>query len=111
MAEGFAGLKQRRFNQSAQHTHRIMATRRLYYDDSFQREFTARVLSCDPVTVSPSRGERASTWQAILDQAVFILLPAVNRTTSERFVMRRFWRYATARRKSFTLLTAGSNAL
>jgi alanyl-tRNA synthetase len=48
-----------------------MATRRLYYDDSFQREFTARVLSCDPATVSPSRGDRASTWQAILDQTVF----------------------------------------
>src|SRR5207249_1232770 len=32
----------------------IMATRRLYYDDSFQREFTARVLSCEPATACPS---------------------------------------------------------
>ena len=26
----------------------IMTTRRLYYDDSYQREFTAQVLSCEP---------------------------------------------------------------
>jgi len=48
-----------------------MATRRLYYDDSFQREFTARVLSCDPAADSHSRGDQASTWQAILDQTAF----------------------------------------
>jgi alanyl-tRNA synthetase len=47
-----------------------MATRRLYYDDSFQREFTARVLRCEPATVSPA-GDQASTWQAILDQTAF----------------------------------------
>ena len=50
---------------------KIMATRRLYYDDSFQREFTARVLSCEPRTVSPSPEAKASTWQAILDQTAF----------------------------------------
>ncbi|MBA0084640.1 MAG: alanyl-tRNA editing protein, partial [Acidobacteria bacterium Pan2503] len=48
-----------------------MATRRLYYDDSFQREFTARVLSCEPQKVSPSPEVKASTWQAILDQTAF----------------------------------------
>jgi len=49
----------------------IMATRRLYYDDSFQREFTARVLSCEPATGAPSPEGKASTWQAILDQTAF----------------------------------------
>lgn len=50
---------------------KIMATRRLYYDDSFQREFTARVLRCEPATVSPSPANHTSTWQAILDQTAF----------------------------------------
>jgi alanyl-tRNA synthetase len=45
-----------------------MSTRRLYYDDSFQREFTARVLRCEPRTVSPSP---EATWQVILDQTAF----------------------------------------
>jgi alanyl-tRNA synthetase len=48
-----------------------MATRRLYYDDSFQREFTARVLSCEPATASPSPQAKASSWQAILDATAF----------------------------------------
>ncbi|PYT72195.1 MAG: hypothetical protein DMG42_14950 [Acidobacteria bacterium] len=48
-----------------------MATRRLYYDDSFQREFTARVLSCEPATACPSPQAKASSWQAILDETAF----------------------------------------
>ncbi len=48
-----------------------MATRRLYYDDSFQREFTARVLRCEPATVSPSPEAKACAWQAILDETAF----------------------------------------
>jgi alanyl-tRNA synthetase len=39
-----------------------MATRRLYYDDSFQREFDARVLSCEPVVHNSSQA-----WQVVLD--------------------------------------------
>lgn len=48
-----------------------MATRRLYHDDSFQREFTARVLRCEPATAAPSSEAKASSWQAILDQTAF----------------------------------------
>jgi alanyl-tRNA synthetase len=39
-----------------------MATRRLYYDDSYQREFTAQVLSCEP----EMHGTTAA-WAVVLD--------------------------------------------
>ena len=43
-----------------------MTTRRLYYDDSFQREFDARVLSCEP------EAPRASpAWGVVLDETAF----------------------------------------
>jgi len=44
-----------------------MATRRLYYDDSFQDNFTARVLSCEPLA-DPIAGQDISCWGALLDQ-------------------------------------------
>jgi alanyl-tRNA synthetase len=39
-----------------------MTARRLYYDDSFAREFTAEVLSCEPVV-----HEAAAAWEVVLD--------------------------------------------
>jgi alanyl-tRNA synthetase len=39
-----------------------MTTRRLYYDDSFQRDFEARVLSCEPVVHNSTQA-----WNVILD--------------------------------------------
>jgi len=39
-----------------------MATRRLYYDDSFAREFTAEVLSCESVAY-----ESSAAWEVVLD--------------------------------------------
>jgi alanyl-tRNA synthetase len=39
-----------------------MATRRLYYDDSFERDFTARVLSCEPVA-----HQSREAWEVVLD--------------------------------------------
>jgi alanyl-tRNA synthetase len=39
-----------------------MATRRLYYDDSFARDFDARVLSCEPVV-----HESREAWEIVLD--------------------------------------------
>jgi alanyl-tRNA synthetase len=39
-----------------------MATRRLYYDDSFLREFDARVLSCDPEVHNGT-----PSWAVVLD--------------------------------------------
>lgn len=43
-----------------------MTTRRLYYDDSFEREFNAGVLSCEPVA---HRGTTA--WEVVLDCTAF----------------------------------------
>jgi alanyl-tRNA synthetase len=43
-----------------------MTTRRLYYDDSFQREFDARVLSCEPEPPATT-----PTWGVILDATAF----------------------------------------
>jgi alanyl-tRNA synthetase len=39
-----------------------MATRRLYYDDSYQRDFTAQVLSCEP-----ERHGTTPAWAVMLD--------------------------------------------
>jgi alanyl-tRNA synthetase len=39
-----------------------MATRRLYYDDSFAQDFTARVLSCEPIA-----HESREAWEVVLD--------------------------------------------
>jgi alanyl-tRNA synthetase len=43
-----------------------MATRRLYYDDSFEREFDAAVVSCEP-------GLHGATpaWEVVLDRTAF----------------------------------------
>jgi alanyl-tRNA synthetase len=44
-----------------------MTTRRLYYDDSFQDNFTARVLSCEPLS-DVIAGHETSCWGVLLDQ-------------------------------------------
>jgi alanyl-tRNA synthetase len=43
-----------------------MPTRRLYYDDSFVREFSAEVLDCTALEDSPS-----PKWSVVLDQTAF----------------------------------------
>lgn len=48
-----------------------MTTRRLYYDDSFQKEFTAEVLSCDPIQPPESLGITAPVWSVVLDRTAF----------------------------------------
>ena len=48
-----------------------MATRRLYYDDSFLKEFSARVLSCRPRATAASAATKAPSWEVILDQTAF----------------------------------------
>ena len=44
-----------------------MTTRRLYFDDAFQDNFTAHVLSCKPLA-DPLAGQDASCWGVLLDQ-------------------------------------------
>jgi len=44
-----------------------MTTRRLYYDDAFQDNFKAQVLSCQPLA-DPLAGHAATCWGVLLDQ-------------------------------------------
>jgi alanyl-tRNA synthetase len=48
-----------------------MATHRLYYDDSFEKEFTAKVLACDPALILPSPEAKAPAWEVVLDRTAF----------------------------------------
>jgi alanyl-tRNA synthetase len=48
-----------------------MATHRLYYDDSFLRNFTARVLSCSPAEPMPTEFGPRPTWEVLLDRTAF----------------------------------------
>jgi alanyl-tRNA synthetase len=48
-----------------------MPTRRLYYDDSFQKEFTARLISCEPALVPTSATAKAPAWEVLLDRTAF----------------------------------------
>src|ERR1700747_3424997 len=50
-----------------------MATRRLYYDDSFQDNFAAQVLSCVPIAEAEDHGF-GPRWSVLLDQT--LLYPA-----------------------------------
>jgi alanyl-tRNA synthetase len=46
-------------------------TRRLYYDDAFQREFTARVVYCEVLPPDLNSGITGTLWSLILDRTAF----------------------------------------
>jgi alanyl-tRNA synthetase len=48
-----------------------MATHRLYYDDSFLRNFTARMLSCSPAAPMPTEFGPKPSWEVLLDRTAF----------------------------------------
>jgi alanyl-tRNA synthetase len=48
-----------------------MAAHRIYYDDAFEKEFTARILSCEPALILPSAEAKAPAWEVILDRTAF----------------------------------------
>ena len=48
-----------------------MTTRRLYYDDSFMRTFSARILECVPAKPVPSPSGPRLAWEVELDQTAF----------------------------------------
>jgi alanyl-tRNA synthetase len=48
-----------------------MATHRLYYDDSFLQNFTARVLSCLPINPVSTPSGAIPAWEVLLDQTAF----------------------------------------
>jgi alanyl-tRNA synthetase len=51
-----------------------MATRRIYYDDAYLREFTAKVLSCESVPPNLEEGRTQTAWAVVLDRTA--LYPA-----------------------------------
>ena len=48
-----------------------MTTRRLYYDDSFEREFTARVVDCELLPPDLNSGFKAPALGLLLDRTAF----------------------------------------
>ena len=48
-----------------------MPTRRLYYDDPFQKEFTARVVHCEVLPPDVNSGITANIWGLLLDRTAF----------------------------------------
>ena len=48
-----------------------MATRRLYYDDSFQDNFSAQVLSCE-VLKEAEDSPSGPRWGVVLDQTLLV---------------------------------------
>lgn len=48
-----------------------MATRRLYYDDAFEKEFTARVVYCERLPPDVNSGITGTAWGLILDRTAF----------------------------------------
>jgi alanyl-tRNA synthetase len=48
-----------------------MTTRRLYYDDAFEKEFTARVMHCEVLPPDLSKGITGKVWGLLLDRTAF----------------------------------------
>jgi alanyl-tRNA synthetase len=48
-----------------------VTTRRLYYDDAFEKEFTARVVHCEVLPPDLSAGITGTVWGLLLDRTAF----------------------------------------
>jgi alanyl-tRNA synthetase len=48
-----------------------VGTRRLYYDDAFEKEFTARVMHCEVLPPDVKSGITGKVWGLILDRTAF----------------------------------------
>jgi alanyl-tRNA synthetase len=48
-----------------------VATRRLYYDNAFEKEFTARVMHCEVLPPDLSKGITGKVWGLVLDRTAF----------------------------------------
>ena len=48
-----------------------MTTRRLYYDDAFEKEFQARVMHCEVLPPDLSAGITGTVWGLLLDRTAF----------------------------------------
>ena len=48
-----------------------MATRRLYYDDAYEKEFEAQVMHCEVLPPDLKSGITGAAWGLILDRTAF----------------------------------------
>lgn len=48
-----------------------MSTHRIYYDDSFEKNFEARVLTCEPGPPFPTDAGAQPAWEVVLDRSAF----------------------------------------
>jgi alanyl-tRNA synthetase len=48
-----------------------VTTRRLYYDDAYMKEFTARVIHCEVLPPDVNSGITGSVWALVLDRTAF----------------------------------------
>jgi alanyl-tRNA synthetase len=48
-----------------------VSTRRLYYDNAYEKEFTACVVSCEPASIPASPEPIAPVWEVVLDRTAF----------------------------------------
>jgi alanyl-tRNA synthetase len=55
----------------ARHWSENVGTRRLYYDDAFEKEFTARVMHCEVLPPDVKSGITGKVWGLILDRTAF----------------------------------------
>jgi alanyl-tRNA synthetase len=83
-----------------------MTTRRLYYDDAFEREFTARVVHCEPLPPDVNSGITAPVLGLVLDQTAFYPSSGGQPHDLEKSGMRMYSTSAMMATKSCTLLTA-----
>ena len=49
----------------------MTATRRLYYDDSFERDFKAEIVACEPAPPASAPGRTGPAWGVLLDATAF----------------------------------------
>jgi alanyl-tRNA synthetase len=49
----------------------MSSTRRLYYDDSFERDFSAEILACEPAPPGANAAGSGPAWGVVLDATAF----------------------------------------
>src|SRR5215813_11156114 len=49
----------------------MKGTQRLYYDDSFERDFTSEIVACEPAPAGSSAAGRGAVWGVVLDATAF----------------------------------------
>src|SRR5947209_13266976 len=70
-ASTFHALRHRFVSKHPMLNFPFMATHRIYYDDSFEKNFEARVLSCEPGVAPKTDSGMREVWDVVLDRTAF----------------------------------------